>query len=185
LSFTSTEGGSPAQIQALFAQINKEYNVVRRHRNPVADAAARQREIPRPERRPLVRRPPRRVDENGVPLDGHESPIDSFKGHNEREHWHGRHETGEHRSRHDHRASRVEDYNEREKRHAPPKKEEKGHKSRVSFDLPSVRTDDTDDENNTPSRGGSARTTLGERNEVYEICRRLWEMSEVMAEVAG
>jgi hypothetical protein len=169
LSFTSAEGGAPAQLHAIFAQINKEYIVVRRYRNPVADAAARAKEIPRPERRTAVRQrraSTGRTDENGVSIDGHESPIGGFERHHHAHEGHGRH------SRHE----RAVDQNDSDRRphHTHKKPEGHGHKSRVSFDLSNVRTEDSDDDR-TPSRVGSMRT----RDEAYEICRRMWELGEV------
>jgi hypothetical protein len=160
LGFTSTEGGTPAQLHALFSQINKEYNVVRRYRNPVADAAARAKELPHPQtsdrQRALTHAASTRSlqshhqktrgksrRENGV--DGHESPPpdESFRSSTSKKQQQG---------------------------------SARGHKSRVSFDLPtSIRTEE-EEEAEDRSRGGAVGG--GRRDEAYEICRRLWDLGE-------
>ena len=152
LSFSTSEGGTPAQIQALFQQIGKEYAVVRRYRNPVADAVARAREIPR--------------QGGGKKINGaasstnlraqkqtrrHESPEDTFRASSAQQH----------------------------KRTASIKNQEaRGHKSRVSFDLPSVKTEESDEETlqGTPGRAGSLRERR--RDETYDLLRRMWEMGD-------
>jgi hypothetical protein len=167
LSFASSEGGTPAQIQALFAQISKEYNVVRRYRNPIADATARAREMPHTGKvggkkvegtvSSRAQAAKQKAHQNGVAANGHSSSPEQ----NLRINGPGRTSTNL--------------KNGTDKRQATMKKEEqKGHKSRVSFDLPSVKTQESDDEDAGGGRG---------RNEAYEICRRLWEIGD--GEVAG
>lgn len=177
---------------------------MRRYRSPVADAAMRQKEMPRPERRPFVRPRDYRVDENGTPVN--ESPVGSLgsrdedpammhgaigwdeRRHDDRgeaSHGHNRHPRYNHQSHRSEAPERAQQSGARN----DGRSQTKGHKSRVSFDLPSsIKDDDDDDETDEESsiRGGSERTraSLRDRGEAYDICRRMWEMMEP-ASVAG
>ncbi|KIW04429.1 uncharacterized protein PV09_04699 [Verruconis gallopava] len=172
LSFTSTDGGTPAQVHALFAQINKEYNVVRRYRSPVADAVSRLREIPHPERDTHTPKSSKQVDHDeksgSIPLDRHCNPEGTFKVRPQDEH-------------------KLDERTKQARQHQAPqhderravagsKSEERGHRSRVSFDLPSARVEDTDEEDG--GSGTMLRTGAVRRDATYELCRRMWEMGE-------
>ena len=193
LSFTSSEGGTPAQIQALFSQINKEYNVVRRYRNPVADAVGRAREIPRSangmskdkrnglatpsasttnlrgvqaqaqaQARAKQQRRAAGGGENGT--DGHDSPPPEESL---RSHAHTR--RGEQKGQ----AATIK------------REETRGHRSRVSFDLPmSVRAEDSEEDVHTGTPGSRGVNGM-RRDETYDLLRRMWDMGEEGGVVAG
>lgn len=151
-SFNTNQGVAP-QIQGLFTQTAKEYQVVRRFRNPVADAIYRLGEIPGTTRR-NTHIPKQQKGKAGYVNggDGKYGLSQSYRSREERQN-----DTEERQARHGHLAP----------------KNASGHKSRVSFDLP--RPDE--DEDDGMSAGSDDGRTV--QDEAYEICRRLWEIGDV------
>jgi hypothetical protein len=169
VSFTSTEGGAlPTQIQGLFTQATKEYHVVRRYRNPVADAIVRLSEIPGTARQKRIPGPKGagkggHVNGSG---DGKYGLSQSYRSREERQN----ERSGKHSVAGGGPAAAAAD-----KREA----DTKGHKARVSFELPTPMRlqHDEDEDQHHEGYGSDAGRII--RDEAYEICRRLWEIGEV------
>lgn len=155
-SFNLNQGVAP-QIQGLFNQTAKEYQVVRRFRNPVGEAIHRLGEIPGTSRRnthiPKQQRGKAGYINGG---DGKYGLSQSYRSREERQN-----ETEAQQARHGHLAPSA------------AQKLAAGHKGRVSFDLP--RPDE--DEDDRMSAGSEDGRIV--RDEAYEICRRLWEIGDV------
>jgi hypothetical protein len=162
VSFTSNEGPIPAQIQGLFTQATKEYQVVRRFRNPVADAIIRLGEIPGTSRHNthIPRQRGKAGYINGG--DGKYGLSQSYRSRDERQN-----ERESRDARHGHLAAEG---NTTGQRHTP------GHKSKVSFDLPRAEDREEEEEERLSTGSDDGRIV---RDEAYEICRRLWEIGEV------
>jgi hypothetical protein len=160
----STEGAFPPQIQGIFNQTTREYQVVRRFRSPVADAIIRLSEIPSAPRQKVIPRPKGKpAHTNGV--DGKYGLSQSYKSRDE---------------------NHIRDARVEQNGHGPSGTEQgpssdrrslHGHRSRVSFDLPGRPQPQDDDEDEQDSFPGSDHARA--RDEAYEICRRLWEIGEV------
>jgi hypothetical protein len=161
VSFTSNEGAVPAQIQGLFTQATKEYQVVRRFRNPVADAIIRLSEIPGTSRHNT--HIPKQKGKAGY-VNGGDGMYGLSQSYRSREERQNEKEAKE--ARHGHLAAESSAAGQR---HTP------GHKSRVSFDLP--RAEDREEEEDRLSAGSDDGRIV--HDEAYEICRRLWEIGEV------
>ncbi|QDS72258.1 hypothetical protein FKW77_005996 [Venturia effusa] len=154
-SFNSNQGVAP-QIQGLFNQTAKEYQVVRRFRNPVAEAIHRLGEIPGTSRRNT--HIPRQQRAKPGYVNGGDGKYGLSQSYRSREERHN--ETDAQQARHGYLAPSAA------QRHAT------GYKSRVSFDLP--RADE--DEDDVASVGSDDGRIV--RDEAYEICRRLWEIGD-------
>jgi hypothetical protein len=160
VSFGSSQGVIPAQIQGLFTQTTKEYQVVRRFRNPVADAVYRLGEIPGTTRR-NTRIPKQQQKGKAGYINGGDGKYGLSQSYRSRDERQDQKEANQ--ARHGHLAA------ENGQKHTP------GHKSRVSFDLP--RVDDREDDDEGLSVGSDDGRIV--RDEAYEICRRLWEIGDV------
>lgn len=129
---TNGEGRLDPRLQQQFNHVHVEYNVVRRYRNPLADAVLRIEQIPGTPRKTRV---PRSAGTNGfVNVHGGGSLSTSFND------------------------------------------ETEGRRSRVSFDNGRGTRDDGDDEERHSFESDNGRV----RNEAEEMCRRLWESTEVV-----
>ncbi|KAE9961910.1 hypothetical protein BLS_001148 [Venturia inaequalis] len=155
-SFSLNQGVAP-QIQALFSQTAKEYQIVRRFRNPVGEAIHRLGEIPGTSRR-NTHIPKQQKGKAGYLNggDGKYGLSQSYRSREERQN-----ETEAQQARHGHLAPNAAQRNTA------------GHKSRVSFDLP---RGDEDEDDRESVRSDDGRIV---RDEAYEICRRLWDIGDV------
>ncbi|TID20932.1 hypothetical protein E6O75_ATG05697 [Venturia nashicola] len=155
-SFSLNQGVAP-QIQALFSQTAKEYQVVRRFRNPVGEAIHRLGEIPGTTRRntyiPKQQKGKAGYINGG---DGKYGLSQSYRNREERQNG-----TEAQQGRHGHLAPSTAQRNA------------VGHKSRVSFDLPRA---DEDEDDRASVRSDDGRIV---RDEAYDICRRLWDIGNV------
>jgi hypothetical protein len=182
----------PAQIAALFHEAGKEYNVIRRYRDPVADSLYRVRRLQHTkEGRERWVNPPSRKGKSPTPdarsLDGREpksvqhrptSSRDSMKRSVDREmHPHHPPPANIH-------VTAPQDERGRERQHRGDRVEatKAGHKARVSFDLPSTPQEEGGGHESFGSNSDSGRPPP---DEAYEICRRLWEGIGLEGEGAG
>ena len=133
----TSEGRIDPRLQQQFNQVSLEYKVVRRYRNPLADAIARIDQIPGSPRKTKVPRSP--MTNGFVNVNGGEGLSSSFRE----------------------PSSAGEGADRR--------------RSRVSFEVARGARDDGDVEGRQSFGSDSGRV----RNEVEEICRRLWESTEV------
>jgi hypothetical protein len=160
----SSEGAFPPQIQGIFNQTTREYQVVRRFKSPIADAIIRLSEIPSPPRQKQIPKPKGKTGQaNGI--DGKYGLSQSYRS-REEQHL---------------RDARIEQHghgpNGADHASGSDRRSVHGHRSRVSFDLPGrpQPLDDEDDEPDAFLSSDNGRV----RDEAYEICRRLWEIGEV------
>jgi hypothetical protein len=158
----STEGAFPPQIQGIFNQTTREYQVVRRFKSPIADAITRLSEIPSAPRQKQIPKPKGKTTQaNGV--DGRYGLSQSYRS---REEQHIRDARIE---QHGHAPNGADHASSSDRRSTH------GHRSRVSFDLPGRPQDEEEEEQDSFPGSDNGRV----RDEAYEICRRLWEIGEV------
>ncbi|KAJ9661583.1 hypothetical protein H2201_006439 [Coniosporium apollinis] len=169
----AAEGRIDPRLQRQFDQAALEYKVVRRYRNPVADAIVRLAEIPGSARKRAAARSSTR---NGY-LDSRQGSHQSYRDGERRD---GRHtpggRDGTRTPARDGRATPGRDGR------ASPDPDHKRKVSKVSFDV-AGRADD-DDIEGRQSLGSDGQ--VDRRDELAELCRRIWEtvgVSEV--EVGG
>lgn len=163
MSIPFGESAGSAQMQGLFNQTAKEYNVVRRFRNPLGEAIGRLAESSDVRQR-YINRPKSSKGVGGSANSSGGSLSQSY-----REHQH--HATSSTHTQHPHRS------------HAMPSSSKKDdgepthtHRTRVSFDLPGrpAPQDTDDDEGSKTESFGSDNG--GIRDAAYEICRRMWAL---------
>lgn len=168
----AAEGRIDPRLQRQFDQAALEYKVVRRYRNPVADAIVRLAEIPGSARKRAAARSSTR---NGY-LDGRQGSHQSYRDGERRN---GRHtpgaRDGTRTPARDGRATPGRDGR------ASPDPDHKRKVSKVSFDVAGRDDEDIEGRQSLGSDGQVDR-----RDELAELCRRIWEtvgVSEV--EVGG
>ena len=152
-------GPMPAQIQGLFNQTNKEYEVVHRFRNPLAESISRLGETSIPRQQYINRS----KDNKTTPNNSGGSLNQTFR---ERDATLHRHHTFT--VSHSHAPTRNK---EEEQGRAPT------HRARVSFDLP-IRPNHQDAEDVDEEHMESFADVNGRARDdpAYELCRQMWEL---------
>jgi hypothetical protein len=166
--FGVSEGGHvPAQIQGLFSQIGKEYNVVRRFRRPVEDALGRLGKTALADISTSKGKGKAADKGTGNQAQTPTQPQSQSQSQQQR------------------RSKDNQSATEQQHRHHPRQDEHRSvglertepqhlhsRKPRVSFEIPS--RDIAADVDNGPELGGDERRIV--EDEAMEICRRMWDL---------
>lgn len=157
------ESAGSAQMQGLFSQTAKEYNVVRRFRNPLAEAIGRLGESSEVRQRYITRPKSSKGVSGSASSSGgslsqtyreHQPPTTSITP-----------QQRPHRSRANLSNSKKDD-----------SEPTYTHRSRVSFDLPGRPAPQDPDEDDGSKTESFESDSGGVRDAAYDICRRMWAL---------
>lgn len=164
MPFPFGESVSSAQMQGLFNQTTKEYNVVRRYRNPLAEAVGRLGESS-DIRRNHINRPKSSKGAGGSASSSGGSLSQTYRETQSQT------TSSVHRQQthHGHATASSSKKDEGDSAHA--------HRSRVSFDLPGRPAPQEGEDDEQGSKTESFSSDSGRvRDEAYDICRRMWAL---------